>query len=85
MKNIISNKDIFTLSQIKGIGNRSLFNIVDSGHSIDSLISLDDDKLGSLIRGSGKKNAIDTIKNDYIGQLEKAELNLEKLKDNKID
>ena len=85
MKNIISNKDIFTLSQIKGIGNRSLFNIVDSGHSIDNLISLDDDKLGNLIRGSGKKNAIDTIKNDYIGQLEKAELNLEKLKDSKID
>ena len=85
MKNIISNKDIFTLSQIKGIGNRSLFNIVDSGYSIDNLISLDDDKLGSLIRGSGKKNAIDTIKNDYIGQLEKAELNLVKLKNNKID
>ena len=80
MKNIISNKDIFTLSQIKGIGNRSLFNIVDSGHSIDNLISLDDDELGHLIRGSGKKNAIYTIKNDYSGQREQAELNLEKLK-----
>ena len=84
MKNI-SNIDIFTLSQINGIGDKSLMNIVDSGHSIDNLMSLDDDELGRLIRGSGKKNAIKTIKNDYSGQREKAEFNLEKLKDNKID
>jgi DNA processing protein len=84
MKNM-NNNDIYTLSQIKGVGNKSLINLVNSGHSIDKLVLLDDDQLGGLIKGSGKKNAIDVIKNSYDNQLDKSKLDLLDLKNNNID
>ena len=84
MKNM-NNNDIYTLSQIKGVGNKSLINLVNSGHSIGKLVLLDDDQLGGLIKGPGKKNAIDVIKNSYDNQLDKSKLDLLDLKNSNID
>jgi len=57
--------DLFALSLIKGVGKKSLLNVLGTGYEISELISLSEDELGSFIKGSGKANAIDIIKNQY--------------------
>ncbi len=81
----ISKIDIFTLNLIKGIGQKSLMNLINSGYPITDLIAMDEDELGGYIKGSGKKNAIDTIQNHYHEQQENAERELDNLKENDID
>jgi DNA processing protein len=84
MRNI-SKIDIFTLNLIKGIGQKSLMNLVNSGYPITDLIAMDEDELGSYIKGSGKKNAIDAIHHHYSEQQENAERELDNLKENDIE
>ena len=60
-------------------------NLVNSGYSITDLIAMGEDELGGYIKGSGKKNAIDTIQNHYNEQQENAERELDNLKENDID
>ncbi len=81
----INKIDIFTLNLIKGIGQKSLMNLVNSGFPIADLIAMDKDELGSYIKGSGKENAIDAIHNHYSDQQENAERELDNLKKNEID
>ena len=81
----ISKIDIFTLNLIKGIGQKSLMNLINSGYPITDLIAMDEDELGGYIKGSGKKNAIDAIHHHYSEQQENAEKELDNLKENDID
>lgn len=76
--------DIFALSLIKGLGKKSLFNIINSGLSITELISLDDEELGNYIKGSGKVNAINSIHEQFEYYQEKAESEIGNLYDNDI-
>lgn len=81
----ISKIDIFTLNLIKGIGQKSLINLVHSGYPITDLIGMDEDELGSYIKGSGKKNAINAIHHYYSEHQENAEKELDNLKENDIE
>jgi len=76
--------DVFALSLIKGLGKKSLFNIINSGLSISELRSLDEDELGNYIKGPGKVNAISAIHNQFEFYQEKAESEIGNLNDNDI-
>jgi DNA processing protein len=76
--------DIFALSLIKGLGKKSLFNIISSGLSISELRSLDENELGNYIMGSGKVNAINSIHELFEHYQEKAETEIGNLNDNDI-
>lgn len=76
--------DTFALSIIKGLGKKSLFNIINSGYSISELISMDEEELGNYIKGSGKVNAINTIHEQFEHYQEKAESEIGNLNDNDI-
>jgi len=76
--------DIFALSLIKGLGKKSLINIINSGLSISELISLDEEGLGNYIKGSGKINAINLIHEQFEHYQEKAEAEIVNLNDHEI-
>jgi DNA processing protein len=76
--------DILALKLIDGIGLKSLKNLVDSGHNPVDLSSMDEDELGQYIKGPGKKNAVDHIKNHFLACQEKAERLIDELRSNEI-
>lgn len=48
--------DLFTLSMIDGIGNKTLLNILNRNISIDEILSYDSSGLEKIIVGSRKSN-----------------------------
>ena len=76
--------DIFALNLIKGLGKKSLFNIITSNYSIDDLVSMDDIELGQFIKGAGKYKAIDAISNHFDHYKEKSESEISNLQEDNI-
>ena len=77
--------DIIALKQIDGIGDKSLFKIIESGHEVLDLTSMDEKELGQFIMGSRKKIAIKTLQNNFLEEQQAAERLLEDLNDNGMD
>ena len=53
------------MSLIRGIGDRSLMNLVSSKLSIKDIRALDPDVLGRYVKGKNKKEAIDFLLNNF--------------------
>ncbi len=77
--------DIYALSLIKGLGKRSIFNLINSGITMSELLSPDDERLSKHIKGAGKKDAIKAIQNYFIQYREKAANDLKDMSKNEIN
>jgi len=57
--------DIYALKQIKGVGDKSILNVISSKLCIHDIISMDEESLGQFIKGSRKVDAINEIQNNF--------------------
>ena len=73
--------DIIALKEIKGIGDKSLKNLVESGYKIESMPNLDTTYLRKLIPASNQKFAIAEIKNNLDEYKERAFKNIQNYKE----
>jgi len=62
---MIQKTDILALKLIKGIGDKSLLNLIASELTITDLLSSSEELLGKFIKGSGKKTAIPDFLQNY--------------------
>lgn len=78
---MLSKNEIFALSLIPGVGNKSIRNIIESEISFPDF---DENSLSDLIKGAKKKDAIYHILNNFDNYLDQAELSLIKLQNDDI-
>ena len=78
---MLTKNEIFALSLIPGVGNKSIQNIIDSEISFSDF---DENSLSNLIKGAKKKDAIYNILNNFDNYLEQAELSLINLQNDDI-
>ena len=82
--NQIDTIGLLALKSIKGVGDKSILKILESGHPFNDLSGLDEEELGRYIGGRFKKDAIDEIINGSDGALDKAQEQFDFLADNEI-
>lgn len=78
------NEDIYALSLIKGIGNKSLLQIIKTCETIDELTSMGEEALKKMIKGKGAFEATQELQNNFDSYREKAEYELDKFSENNI-
>ena len=78
---MLTKNEIFALSLISGVGNKSIQNIIDSEISSSDF---DENSLSNLIKGAKKKDAIYNILNNFDNYLDQAELSLINLQNDDI-
>ena len=57
--------ELYAFKLIKGIGDKSLLNLIKLNQSVENIRSMDSEVLGEYIKGSGKVSAIREITNNY--------------------
>jgi len=61
----MNKKELLALKQIRGIGDKSLLNIINSKENINSLINSNYDVLSQYIKGKDKKHSIKELKENF--------------------
>ena len=77
--------DLYTLNMLPGLGKKSLLNITRSGLTSTDLISMDLDTFGNHVKGSGKKSAFEALRSNFLDYQEKAENEINTIKENGIE
>ncbi len=77
--------DIYALSLIKGLGKKSIFNLINSGVTVSELVSLDNEQLSKHIKGAGKEAATEAIQVHFIRYQEKAANDLKEMTDSGVN
>ncbi|MBC8147261.1 MAG: DNA-protecting protein DprA [Bacteroidetes bacterium] len=81
----MNKSDIYALKQIKGVGDKSILNVISSKLQIQDIISMDEESLGQFIKGSRKVDAINEIQNNYSYYQDVAEQKLLDFESNEIN
>jgi len=81
----MNKSNIYALKQIKGVGDKSILNVISSSIQIHDLISMDKKSLGQLIKGSRKVDAINEIHENFPYYQDIAEQKLMDFESNEIN
>ena len=81
----MNKSDLYALKQIKGVGDKSILNVISSKLQIQDIISMDKESLGNFIKGSRKVDAINEIQNNYSYYQDMAEQKLMDFESNEIN
>ena len=81
---MLSTEEIFAFSLIKGIGNKSLLNLINSKKEAWEIVDSKESILKNFIKGKGAYDAITEIQEKFDEYLEQSEYELEKLIQNNL-
>lgn len=80
----MNKSDLYALKQIKGVGDKSILNVISSNLQIQDFISMNKESLGQFIKGSRKGDAINEIHENFSYYQDLAEQKLMKFNSNEI-